>query len=244
VKAVSSAIELGYRSIDTAAIYQNEKGVGEGIKNSGLKRSQIYLTTKLWNTDHLDAQGALEKSLKLLGVDYLDLYLIHWPSPKKGSFLDAWKALIKIKESGLVKSIGVCNFQISHLDKIIQETGIVPVLNQVELHPQFAQKELRAYHQKHKIITEAWSPLAQGQLTDNKTLMEIGKKHHKSAAQVMLRWQMELGHVTIPKSVTRERIQQNFEIFDFKLTPEEMKLIDGLDRNDGRVGPSPDTADF
>lgn len=243
---VASAIEIGYRSIDTAAIYQNEKGVGEGIRASGISRKDLYLTTKLWNSDQAegDSLRALEKSLKLLGVDHLDLYLIHWPAPKKDLYSEAWKSLIKFKEMGLVKSIGVCNFQIPHLERIIQETGIVPVTNQIELHPSFQQKELRGFHEKHKIVTEAWSPLAQGHLIKDEALIRIGQKYKKSPAQVILRWHMEAGNVTIPKSVTTSRIKENFELFDFSLTDEDRKLIENMDRTDGRVGPNPDTADF
>lgn len=246
VSIVAKAIEIGYRSIDTAAIYQNEKGVGEGIRASGIARKDLYLTTKLWNSDHAqgDSHKALEKSLKLLGVDYLDLYLIHWPAPKNNLYQEAWKALAKFKESGLVKSIGVCNFQIHHLENIIQETGIIPVTNQIELHPSFQQKELRAFHEKHKIVTEAWSPLAQGHLMKDETLISIGKKYQKSAAQVMLRWHIEMGNVTIPKSITPSRMKENFMIFDFSLTDEEKKLIAQMDKKDGRIGPNPDTADF
>ena len=246
VSTVAKAIEIGYRSIDTAAIYQNEKGVGEGIKESGIPRKDLYHTTKLWNSDQADGDSlkALEKSLKLLGVDYVDLYLIHWPAPKKNHYSSAWRALIKFKEMGLVKSIGVCNFQISHLERIIQETGVIPVTNQIELHPSFQQKDLRAFHEKHKIVTEAWSPLAQGHLMKDETLIKIGQKYRKSAAQVILRWHMEIGNVTIPKSVTSSRIKENFEIFDFSLTEDERKLIEKLDSKDGRVGPNPDTADF
>lgn len=243
-QAVATAIEIGYRSIDTAAIYQNEKGVGEGIRSSKVPRKDLYLTTKLWNSDHTEGEKALEKSLKLLGVDYLDLYLIHWPAPKKNEYSQAWKSLIKMKESGLVKSIGVCNFQIPHLEKIMNETGIIPVTNQIELHPDFQQKDLREFHRKHKIVTEAWSPLAQGHLFQNSTLLKIAKTHQKSTAQVMLRWHMEMGNVAIPKSVTASRMKENFEIFDFTLSNEEQKMIWQMDKKDGRIGPNPDTADF
>lgn len=245
-KAVRAAIECGYKSIDTAAIYNNEEGVGEGIKTSGVDRSELFITTKLWNSD----QGkdstlrGFETSLKKLGLDYVDLYLIHWPSPAKDLYAESWKELIKIKESGRAKHIGVSNFQIPHLERIIKETGVAPYINQVELHPLFQQKELKAFHAKHGILTEAWSPLAQGNLLKDETVALMARKHQKSPAQIILRWHMENGHVAIPKSVHPERIKENISIFDFKLDDEDLKKLAALDHPEGRVGPHPDTANF
>lgn len=245
-KVVKEAIQTGYRSIDTAAIYNNEVGTGIGIQESGVPRHELYVTTKVWNADHgTDSViRAMELSLKKLKLDYVDLYLIHWPAPKKDLYLDTWKAMIKIKESGLAKSIGVSNFQISHLERIIQETSVVPVVNQIELHPVFQQRELKAFHQKHNILTEAWSPLGQGSLFENPTIVELAKKYNKSAAQIILRWHMQDGNIAIPKSVTPSRIKDNFHIFDFVLSADDMKKMYALDDKEGRVGPNPDTADF
>jgi 2,5-diketo-D-gluconate reductase A len=246
VETVKIAIDAGYRSIDTAAIYNNEIGVGQGIKASGFNRSELYITTKLWNSD----QGknttlkAFETSLDKLKLDYVDLYLIHWPAPKKDLYVESWKEMIKIKESGRAKNIGVSNFQVSHLERIMKETGVAPYINQIELHPFFQQKNLKEFHAKNNILTEAWSPLGQGQAIANPVIAEIAKRHNKTPAQVILRWHMELGHVAIPKSITPSRIKENFNVFDFKLTAEDMTKMASLDSADGRIGPNPDTADF
>ena len=246
VETVKLAIDAGYRSIDTAAIYNNEVGVGQGIKASGVDRSELYITTKLWNSD----QGknttlkAFETSLDKLKLDYVDLYLIHWPAPKKDLYVESWKEMIKIKESGRAKNIGVSNFQVSHLERIMKETGVTPYINQIELHPFFQQKELKAFHTKHNILTEAWSPLGQGQAIANPLIAEIAKKYNKTSAQVILRWHMELGHVAIPKSITPSRIKENFNVFDFNLSAEDMAKMGTLDSKEGRIGPNPDTADF
>ena len=245
-EAVRTALQAGYRHVDTAAIYGNEAGVGEGIRTSGVKREEIFVTTKLWN----DAQGsdsalkAFDASLKRLGLDYIDLYLIHWPAPRKGLYLDSWRALIRLKQQGRVKSIGVSNFMPEHLDRIIGETGVTPVLNQIELHPAFQQSALRAAHAKHGIVTEAWSPLGQGQLLNDAVLQAIAAKHKRTPAQVILRWHMQSDIVAIPKSITPSRIRENFDIFGFTLDADDLARIAGLDSKSGRIGPDPLTAAF
>jgi diketogulonate reductase-like aldo/keto reductase len=240
--AVSAALAAGYRSIDTAAIYKNEEGVRQGIERSGVARGDIFLTTKLWNSEQgFDATlKAFDASAKKLGTDYLDLYLIHWPTPKHDRYLDTWKAFIRLRDEKRIRSIGVSNFQPDHLDRIVKETGVAPVVNQIELHPDFAQRDVVAANAKHKVITEAWSPLGQGgDLLNNETLVAIGKQHGKSPAQVVLRWHVQLGHMVIPKSATPERIKSNIEVFDFELSADEMKAIAGLDAGK-RMGPDPD----
>lgn len=243
---VNEALRVGYRHIDTASIYRNETGVGLALKNSGLKRDEVFVTTKLWNDDQGKAKAmpALRESLKKLQLEYADLYLVHWPSPHRGLYLESWKELVAMKKSGLVRSIGVSNFCISHLQEIIDATGEVPVLNQVELHPQFQQKELRAFHLKHGIRTECWSPLGQGKILENSVLTKIASKHSKSVAQVILRWHMHSDLIAIPKSATPSRIKENFEIFDFALDSDDMSLIESLDSKSGRIGPDPMTAEF
>lgn len=241
--AVTAAIEAGYRSIDTAAIYGNEEGVGDALAASSVPVKDIYVTTKLWNGDqgYDTALRAFEASLKKLRLEKIDLYLIHWPVPSRDLYVESWKALIKLREEGLVASIGVSNFQIAHLERLKAETGVVPAINQVELHPRFQQKALRAYHAKEGIATEAWSPLGQGTLLSDPTLTAIGKKYGKSAAQVILRWHLDIGNVVIPKSVTPARIAENFQIFDFKLTSEDIAAIEKLDDAKGKIGPDPDS---
>lgn len=240
--AVAHALEAGYRSIDTASIYGNERGVRQGMERSGVARSDIFLTTKLWNAHqgYDETLRACDESMKRLGVDYLDMYLIHWPTPKKDRYVDTWKAFLRLREEGRVRSIGVSNFQPGHLERIIGETGVVPVVNQIELHPDFAQRELVAVNTKHGIVTEAWSPLGQGgELLKHPVLVRIGEKHGKTSAQVVLRWHVQLGHMVIPKSVTPERIAANIDVFDFELSADDMKAIDGLDAGN-RMGPHPD----
>lgn len=240
--AVAAALKAGYRSIDTAAIYKNEAGVRQGMERSGVARGDIFLTTKLWNSEQgFDATlRAFDESIAKLGTDYVDMYLIHWPTPKHDRYVDTWKAFIRLRDEGRIRSIGVSNFQPAHLDRLVQETGVVPVVNQVELHPDFAQRDVVAANAKHKVITEAWSPLGQGgDLLKNETLVAIGKKYGKSSAQVVLRWHVQLGHMVIPKSATPERIAANIDVFDFALTDEDMKAIAGLDAGK-RMGPDPD----
>ncbi len=243
VAAVSEALQVGYRHIDTAAIYGNEEGTGKAIKSSGIAREDIFLTTKLWNGEqgYESTLKAFDESLKKLGTDYVDLYLIHWPAPSKDLFVETWRAFIKLKEEGRIKSIGVSNFRTVDLERVIKESGITPVLNQIELHPQFQQDELRLFHSKHNIATEAWSPLGQGKILEDETLKAIAERHGKSVAQVILRWHIETGNIVIPKSVTPARIKENFDVFDFSLNGTDHDAITKLDRADGRIGPNPGT---
>jgi diketogulonate reductase-like aldo/keto reductase len=240
--AVASALAAGYRSLDTAAIYKNEAGVRQGIERSGVARGDIFLTTKLWNAEQgFDSTlKAFDASLSKLGTDYVDMYLIHWPTPKRDLYIDTWKAFIRLREEGRIRSIGVSNFQPAHLERLVKETGVVPVVNQIELHPDFAQRDVVAANTKLKVITESWSPLGQGgDLLKNEALVAIGKKHGKTPAQVVIRWHVQLGHMVIPKSVTPERIKANIDVFDFELSADEMKAIDALDAGN-RMGPHPD----
>jgi 2,5-diketo-D-gluconate reductase A len=244
--AVTEALKVGYRSIDTAKIYQNEKAVGSALAKTDVPREDLFITTKLWNSDqgYDSALKAFDQSLSKLGLDYLDLYLIHWPSPHRALFTESWKALVHLKEQGRVKSIGVSNFHVAHLEKIIEETGVVPSVNQIELHPRLQQTELREFHRRHGIATESWSPLGQGLLLKDPALNEIAAKHGKSAAQVILRWHLNQGLIVIPKSVTPSRIKENFEVFDFDLDENDLAKIRALDNEKGRIGPHPETATF
>ncbi|MRX74032.1 aldo/keto reductase [Bacillus lacus] len=243
VNAVSSAVKAGYKSIDTAAIYRNEDGVGIGIKQSGVPREELFITTKVWNTEqgYESTLQAFEESLKKLDLEYVDLYLIHWPVA--GKYKETWKALEKIYKDGKARAIGVSNFQVHHLKDLIEDAEIKPMVNQVEFHPRLCQLELREYCKEQKIQLEAWSPLMQGKLLDNPVLAEIAEKHNKTTAQVILRWDVQSGVVTIPKSVKEQRIIDNADIFDFELSQEDMERIDGLNQ-DERVGPDPDNFDF
>ncbi|MED1204106.1 aldo/keto reductase [Heyndrickxia acidicola] len=247
VDAVRTAIVKGYRSIDTAAIYENEESVGKGIKEGlkavGLKRDDLFITSKVWNSDlgYEETLAAYETSLKKLDLEYLDLYLIHWPV--EGKYKEAWKALETLYKQGKVKAIGVSNFQIHHLEELMKNAEIVPVVNQVEFHPRLIQKDLREYCQEHNIQLEAWSPLMQGKLLDNKVLKEIAAHHQKSVAQIIIRWDLQHQVITIPKSTKPERIAENAAVFDFSLSKEEMKRIDELNENT-RIGPDPDHFDF
>jgi 2,5-diketo-D-gluconate reductase A len=240
---VKTAIEAGYRSIDTAAAYNNEEGVGAGLKQAGIARDQIYVTTKLWNSEHgySETLKAFDASMKRLGLEQLDLYLIHWPVPQRDAYVETWRAFIKLQEEGRIRSIGVSNFTISNLERIIDETGVKPVLNQIELHPRFQQKALRDFHAEHGIATEAWSPLGRGALLDDPTLAELARQYGKSPAQIVLRWHLDSGNVVIPKSATPARIRENFSVFDFKLAPDDMAKIARLDDKAGRIGPDPET---
>jgi 2,5-diketo-D-gluconate reductase A len=246
VTAVKAALASGYRHIDTAAIYENEQGVGEGISASGVSRSEIFLTTKLWNSEqgYDTTLRAFEASLKRLGTDYVDLYLIHWPAPKRDQYVDTWKAFIQLQKDGRARSIGVSNFNPEHIQRLIDETGITPVINQIELHPDFPQKDARAYHDKHRIVTQSWSPLGQGKLLENKTVAKVAEKHGRTPAQVITRWHIDNGLVVIPKSVTPSRIEENFQVFDFKLDDEDMATFATLEQAGGRIGPDPLTATF
>nr|WP_051109600.1 aldo/keto reductase [Promicromonospora sukumoe] len=243
-RAVGHALEAGYRSVDTAAVYGNEAGVGRALAESGLARDDLFVTSKLW-TDSMarDAvRPALERSLELLGLDALDLYLIHWPAAARGQYVAAWEGLVEAREAGLVREIGVSNFQPAHLDAIVAATGVRPVVNQVELHPALQQRELRAHHAGLGIVTEAWSPLAQGAVLDEAAVAGAAEAHGVSAAQVVLRWHLQHGNVVIPKSVTPARIASNLDVLGFELTAQEVAAIDALDR-DGRTGPHPDRFD-
>lgn len=245
-RAVNEALEAGYRSIDTAQIYENEAGVGRGIAKSGRSRSEIFLTTKVWNSNQGRdrTRRALDDSLAKLGTDYLDLYLIHWPSPSRGLYVETWKALVELKNEGRVRSVGVSNFGPNELTKIIEATGVVPAVNQIELHPRFQQRETCSFHAKHGIATEAWSPLGQGQLLTHPVVTAIAKKHGRTEAQVILRWHLRHGFIAIPKSGHPARIRENFDVTSFDLDDGDVKALDGLDAEDGRIGPNPLTATF
>lgn len=238
---VQVALEAGYRHVDTAALYENERGVGQGIVRAGLPREEIFVTTKVWN----DRQGydetlrAFDESLGKLGLDYLDLYLIHWPVPSQDLYVDTYRALEKLQADGLTRSIGVSNFHAHHIDRLRAETTVPPVLNQVELHPWLAQSAIRRYHSAHGILTEAWAPLARGRAAGDPTIDSIARKYGKSAAQVGIRWHLELGNVVIPKSVTPQRIRDNFDVFDFTLDGDDMARIASLDASE-RTGRDPD----
>ena len=243
INAILWALEDGYRLIDTAAIYKNERGVGEAIRRSGLDRDEIFVTTKLWN----DAQGyesalrAMDESLERLGLDHVDLYLIHWPKPEHTA--DAWRALEHLQAQGLTRAIGVCNYQPAHLDQLMSTANVAPSLNQVELHPHLQQQDVRDSIEAVGGIAQAWSPLKRARVLDDPTLVEIADTHGVSPAQVVLRWQLQEGISTIPKSVTRERIATNGDVFSFELDAEDMAAIRAMDRGD-RIGPDPDDFDF
>ena len=246
VEAVSKALEIGYRHIDTAEMYGNEKEVGEAIRASGLDRGEIYVTSKLSNAFHEpdDAREAFDRTLSDLGFDYVDLFLIHWPLPTlyDGDFVSTWRALEEFKRDGRARSIGVSNFQIEHLEQLAAETDTVPAVNQIEVHPYFTNDRVREYGQEHGIATEAWSPIAQGGVLEDSTITQIADKVGKTPAQVVLRWHIQRGDIIFPKSVTPSRMQENFELFDFELESGDVDEISALDRGeDGRTGPNPDT---
>lgn len=239
IDAVKAAIKAGYRSIDTAAFYKNEEGVGQAIKEAEVPREELFITTKVWNTDqgYESTLAAFNESLKKLDLDYVDLYLVHWPV--KGKYKETWKALETLYKEGKVRAIGVCNFQIHHLEDLLADAEIAPMVNQVECHPRLSQKELLSYCQEHNIQLEAWSPLGRGKMLDDPTLQELATKYRKTIAQVILRWDLQTGIVTIPKSVKEQRIIENANIFDFELSKADMDIIDSLNR-DKRNGPDPD----
>lgn len=244
---VKNAIELGYRSIDTAAIYGNEAGVGEGIQlalaSTGLNREDLFITSKVWNAglNYEETISAYEESLEKLGLDYLDLYLIHWPGNDK--FAESWTALEDLYQEGKIRAIGVCNFNISHLQDLLKTARVTPVINQVEFHPRLQQRSLREFCKEHNIQLEAWAPLMQGGLLEDTTIAKIAEKYGKSNSQVILRWDIQNEVITIPKSVHKERMAQNADIFDFSLTDEEMQIINAMNL-DKRVGPDPEVFDF
>ncbi|MFB6432550.1 aldo/keto reductase [Bacillus thuringiensis] len=243
IDSVKAAIKNGYRSIDTAAIYQNEEGVGQAIRESGVSREELFITSKVWNSDqgYETTLQAFETTLEKLGLEYLDLYLVHWPV--KGKYTESWKALEKLYKDGRVRAIGVSNFHIHHLQDVFEIAEIKPMVNQVEYHPRLAQEELHAFCKEHNIQLEAWSPLMQGQLLDDPTLQEIATKYNKSTAQIILRWDLQNEVVTIPKSIKEHRIIENANIFDFELSADDMKAIQALNE-DRRVGPDPDNFNF
>jgi 2,5-diketo-D-gluconate reductase A len=244
-EAVRIALEIGYRHIDTAEMYGNERGVGEAVRASGLDRGEVYITSKLNNGFHRpdDARRAFERTLSELGVDYVDLFLIHWPLPTRygGDFVSTWKTLEEFKQSGQARSIGVSNFQVAHLERLLAESEVVPAVNQIELHPYFQNREVRAYGEEHGIATEAWSPIAQAAVLDDPEIAEIADRLGRTPAQVVLRWHIQHGYIVFPKSVTPERIRENLALFDFELDPDDVERIDSLDRGEaGRSGPHPD----
>ena len=245
VDAVKQAFDAGYRHIDTAQMYGNEEGVGQAIAESGLSRDEIFVTTKLNNSRHGrdEAQKALEESLTKLGLDHVDLYLIHWPLPKRDDYVETWRGLEQARAAGKVRSIGVSNFQVEHLDRLAAETDTVPSVNQIELHPTFTQPQLRQYHRDHAIATEAWSPIGQGgELLKNEVVTSLAEKYGKSPAQIVLRWHIQLGNIVFPKSVTPSRITENIDVFDFELADDDVATVSGLDKGDpgARLGPHPD----
>jgi 2,5-diketo-D-gluconate reductase A len=235
------ALQTGYRHIDTASAYRNEAGVGQAFRASGLPREEVFITTKCFNDDHgyEQAKQALRASLDRLEMSHVDLYLIHWPVPAHDRYAETWRAFIDLQAEGLARAIGVSNFQPAHLERIIEETGVTPAVNQIELHPRFQQVGLRREHERLGIETEAWSPLAQGRVLDDPTIVDIARAHAKTAGQVVIRWHLQLGNIVFPKSVTPERIEENFDVFDFHLSAAEMEAIDALDAGE-RIGPDPD----
>lgn len=241
--AVHAAVEIGYRHFDTATLYKNEAAVGKALRESGLDRDEYFVTTKLWNTSHLEAEKACEESLQKLRMDHVDLYLIHWPSPARGKPLEAWDALIRLRERGLARSIGVANFSVPYLTQLVEHTDVMPATNQIELHPTLAQKELRAMNAQHGIVTESWSPLGQAKELDHPVIKQIAESNGITPAQTIIAWHLAHGIVVFPKSSHPQRLQENFDALGVTLSTEDMALLDGLDCGN-RVGPDPDTADF
>lgn len=241
IPAIHHALEVGYRSIDTATIYKNEQGVGRALKSAGIPRDELFITTKLWNDDQKHPQEALRNSLEKLQLDYVDLWLIHWPVPALDHYVEAWKGMAELQIQGLAKSIGVCNFQPPHLQRLLDETGVAPVINQIELHPLMQQRQLQAWHASHNIRTESWSPLAQGgaDLFDQPVIRALADKYGKTPAQIVIRWHLDSGLIVIPKSVTPSRITENFAVRDFCLDKDDLAAIARLDQG-RRLGPDPD----
>jgi 2,5-diketo-D-gluconate reductase A len=239
---VAEALDVGYRHIDTAAAYRNEGGVGLALRASGIPRDELFVTTKCWNDDqgYEQAKRACRASLERLELSHLDLYLIHWPVPAHDRYVETWKAFVELQEEGLVRSIGVSNFEPEHLERVIAETGVAPAINQVELHPHFQQVGLRREHERLGVLTEAWSPLGQGLELEDPVIVAIAQEHGKTPAQTIIRWHLQLGNVVIPKSVTPSRIAENFDVFDFELSDEQLQAIEALDAGT-RIGPDPNT---
>jgi 2,5-diketo-D-gluconate reductase A len=245
VEAVTQALDVGYRHIDTAEMYGNEKEVGEAVRDSGLDRADVYITSKLNNSFHRpdDARRAFDETLSALGFDHVDLFLIHWPLPTlyDGDYVSTWRTLEEFRQDGRARSIGVSNFQVDHLERLAAEADVVPAVNQIELHPYLLNEEVRSYGDAHGIATEAWSPIAKGEVLDDPAITEIADRLGRTPAQVVLRWHIERGSIVFPKSTTPERIRENFELFDFELEPGDAERIEGLDRGEaGRTGPHPD----
>lgn len=238
---VQEAIRLGYRHIDTAAGYENERGVGRGIVQAGIAREDVFVTSKLRNGEHGydETLRAFDGTMEKLGLDVLDLYLIHWPSPRVGKYVDTWKAFIRLRAEGRIRSIGVSNFNPDHLERIIGETGVTPSINQIELHPYFQRRDMRAVHADNGIAIESWSPLGRGRLMDEAVIVQIAQKHQKTPGQVVIRWHIEQGLIVFPKTATPARLAENFDVFDFALDAGDVAAIDALDRPDGRTGPDP-----
>lgn len=244
-RVVGEGIRAGYRSIDTAEGYNNEEGVGQAIREAGVPRSELFITSKLRNSGHARdlALRNFDETMRKLGIEQLDLFLIHWPLPSRGKYVEAWKTLVDLKNQGRIRSIGVSNFNQDHLERIIGETGVVPAVNQIELHPMFQQRDKRQFHREHNIAIESWSPLGSGKALDNPVLAAIAHKHGRSVAQVIIRWHLQQGLIVIPKSARKERIEQNFQVFDFDLDAGDLEAIDGLDDpRGGRIGSDPATA--
>lgn len=243
---VGAAVDAGYRLFDTAAAYRNERGVGEGLASAGVERDKLFITTKLWN----DNQGydaalvAFDKSLMRLRLEAVDLYLVHWPAPKRDLYVETWRALIRLKEEGRARSIGVSNFEPEHLQRLMDETGVAPAVNQIEVHPRFQQRRLREFHARFDIRTQSWSPLGTGTLLDDSTVGAIAKKHSVTPAQTIIRWHIENDLIVIPKSTTPARIRENTDVFDLRLDEDDMARLAQLDTPDGRIGPDPMTAPF
>ncbi len=243
---IKSALHVGYRLIDTASVYENEQGVGLGIKESGIPREEIFLTTKVWNTDqgYDSTLRAMDNSLSKLKTNYVDLYLIHWPRVNSETYIPTWKALARLRTEGLARSIGVSNFNESQIERLMNETGIKPAVNQVELHPNFQQKDLVSFHQSHNILTQAWSPLARGQFLENSLINNLARKYNKTPTQILLRWHFESGFVAIPKTTQIKRMIENFDILNFSLEESDLNFLRTLDSTNGRTGPNPLTANF
>jgi diketogulonate reductase-like aldo/keto reductase len=241
-EVVACALSVGYRHLDTAAAYRNEAAVGQAVRASGLDRSEVFVTTKCFNDDHgkEKAKRAFKKSLERLELEHIDLYLIHWPVPAHDLYVETWEAFIELQSEGLIRAIGVSNFQPAQLERLVAQTGVTPAINQIELHPHFQQAGLRHEHEQLAIVTEAWSPLGQGEELDDPVIVELAEAHSKTPAQAVIRWHLQLGNVVIPKSVTPARIEENFDVFDFQLSGAELDAIKALDAG-RRLGPDPDT---
>jgi 2,5-diketo-D-gluconate reductase A len=246
-RVVSDAIQVGYRAIDTAEGYQNEEGVGEAIRRAGVPRSELFITSKLRNGGHARdlALKSFDETMRKLGLDQIDMFLIHWPVPSQDKYVEAWKTMVELQRQGRIKSIGVSNFNPDHIERIVGETGVVPVVDQIELHPEFQQRDKRDFMAKHKVQIESWSPLGSGRSLDNSTIRQIGAKYRKSVAQTIIRWQLQEGIIVIPKTTHKERMQENFDVFDFELSADDLEQIRALDKpQSGRVGSNPATASF